>query len=113
MLYRGPFLEETIEPWTISYRERLRSRYLRAIRRSGEQFEIVENFERAANLYEKGLETDPLAEELYRRLMRCRYAAGQKGEAIAAYERCKKILCSVLGINPSPETEAVYRAIDK
>jgi len=111
MLYRGPFLEETGEPWAICSRERLRGMYLRAIRRSGEQFEIVANYETAANLYHKGLETDPLAEEIYRRLMKCHNAAGRRGEAISVYKRCKKILYSVLGIDPTPETEAVYRSL--
>ena len=110
-LYQGPFLEDIDEPWAISRRERLRAKYLRAIRRLGERLEITADFGMAANLYEKGLETDPLAEELYRHLMLCRHAAGQKSEAVAAYERCRKMLGSVLRIAPSPETEALYRVI--
>jgi DNA-binding SARP family transcriptional activator len=111
MLYKGQFLEETDEPWAISCRERLRSRFLRAVWRSGEHLERSGRFDLAVELYRKGLEADTLAEELYRRLMRCHQAAGQRGEAIAAYERCKKIIRSVLGIEPSSETEALYRTI--
>jgi ATP/maltotriose-dependent transcriptional regulator MalT/DNA-binding SARP family transcriptional activator len=111
MLYRGPFLEETSEPWAISSRERLRSRYLKAVRRVGENLEGTGQFDRAVELYEKGLETDPLAEVLYRRLMECHEAAGQRGEAISVYERCKKILRSVLGVYPSPKTETIYRTL--
>jgi DNA-binding SARP family transcriptional activator len=111
MLYKGQFLEETDEPWAISCRERLRSRFLRAIWRSGEHLERSGKFDLAVELYRKGLEVDYLTEELYRRLMKCHHAAGQRGEALAAYERCKKIIRSVLGIEPSPETEALYRAI--
>ena len=111
LLYKGPFLEESSEPWLISCRERLRHRYLRAIRRRGEQLESAADFEGAANLYEKGLEADPLAEELYRRLMKCYNDAGRRGEAVSSYQRCKKILRSAMGIDPSPETEALHRTI--
>lgn len=111
MLYRGPFLEENSEPWAISSRERLRNRYLKAVRRVGEHLEETGQFDRAVELYEKGLESDPLAEVLYRRLMECHEAAGERGEAISAYERCKKILRSVLGIDPSAKTEMIYRTL--
>jgi DNA-binding SARP family transcriptional activator len=110
-LYNGPFLEDSPEPWAISTRERLRGRYLRAIRRSGEEFEIAGNYDRSAILYEKGLEADPLVEELYRCLMRCRQAAGQTSEAVAVYSRCKYILRSVLGVEPSKETRELFRAL--
>ena len=112
-LYQGPFLKGSGDPWAISCRERLRNRFLRGVQRLGENFENAGQFDRAVELYRKGLETDILAEELYRRQMRCHHATGKKSEAIAVYERCRKILRSVLGIETSPETEAVYRAIDK
>jgi ATP/maltotriose-dependent transcriptional regulator MalT/DNA-binding SARP family transcriptional activator len=111
-LYRGPFLEDSPEPWAISTRERLRGKYLRGVRRSGEELEIAGNYERAAILYEKGLDADPLVEELYRCLMRCRQAAGQTSEAVAVYNRCKNILRSVLGVDPSKGTKELYRALN-
>jgi DNA-binding SARP family transcriptional activator len=110
-LYRGHFLNESDEPWLISCRERLRNRFLRAVWRRGERLEKLGRFDLALELYRRGLDVDPLAEELYRRLMRCHHTAGQKSEAISVYERCKKVLRSVMGIDPSPETEALHRAI--
>lgn len=111
MLYKGQFLEDSGEPWLISCRERLRNRFLRAVWRRGERLEKLGRFDLALELYRRGLDVDPLAEELYRRLMRCHHTAGQKSEAISVYERCKKVLRSVMGIDPSPETEALHRAI--
>jgi DNA-binding SARP family transcriptional activator len=52
-----------------------------------------------------------LAEELYRRLMRCHAALGRRAEALAVYERCRKMLATVLGIEPTPETEILHRAL--
>jgi DNA-binding SARP family transcriptional activator len=57
--------------------------------------------------YQKGLEVDDLAEELYRRLMICHRQLGQVAEALVVYHRCRRKLSAVLRINPSPETDAV------
>ena len=113
MLYKGQFLEETDEQWLISCRERLRSRFLRAVGRWGEHLEETGRTDLAQELYRRGLEADPLAEELYRRLMRCHFKSGQRCEALSVYERCKKILRSALGIDPSRETETLYRTFVK
>jgi DNA-binding SARP family transcriptional activator len=112
-LYQGPFLGSFDAPWALSYRERLRFRFLRAVLGLGEHFEGLGLFERAADLYRQGLEMDVLAEDLYRRLMNCQQAAGQGAAAIATYKRCRRMLRSVLGVDPSGETEAIYRALCK
>jgi LuxR family transcriptional regulator, maltose regulon positive regulatory protein len=112
-LYQGPFLGSYDASWTLSYRERLRSRFLRAILWLGDHFEGLDLFERAADLYRQGLEMDALAEELYRRLMKCHRSAGQEAAAIATYQRCRRMLRTVLGVDPSRETEAVYQALCK
>ncbi|NVN90189.1 MAG: hypothetical protein HXX11_06255 [Desulfuromonadales bacterium] len=109
-LYRGQYLEASGEPWAILYRERLRTRYLRAVRIQGEYLEAGENFGPAVELYCKGLEIEPTAEELYRRLMKCHLTAGQTSEAIAVYERCRTMLQTAMGIRPSRETEDIYHS---
>jgi LuxR family transcriptional regulator, maltose regulon positive regulatory protein len=112
-LYQGPFLKGSDDVWVISSRERLRNRYLRAVQLLGERMENTGQYDRAVDLYRKGLETDILAEEMYRRLMKCHQATGKNSEAAEVYDRCRKMLRYVLGIEPSRETEAIYRAIDK
>jgi DNA-binding SARP family transcriptional activator len=110
-LYQGPFLGGYDASWALSYRERLQSRFLRAILRLGNHFEGLGHLERAVDLYRQGLEMDGLAEELYRRLMKCHRTAGQAATAIATYRRCRRMLRSALGVDPSPETQAVYRTL--
>jgi DNA-binding SARP family transcriptional activator len=110
-LYQGPFLKGTGDPWAISCRERLRNRYLRGVQSLGERLEGAGQFDMAVELYRKGLETDILAEEMYRRLMKCLQSTGKNCEAVAVYERCRKLLHQVIGIEPSRETEAVYREL--
>jgi len=112
-LYWGTFLGTSDESWAVARRERLRTRYLRALRLLGEHLEAGERHDRAVELYCKGLEIEPASEELYRRLMKCHLAAGQPGEAIAVYERCRAMLRTLMGSGPSWETKAVYQSIGK
>jgi LuxR family maltose regulon positive regulatory protein len=111
-MYRGPFLSgETEEPWVVSMRERLRSKFLRSVKWLGHYWEQAKKYEKALEFYQRGLEVDDLAEELYRRLMICHQRLGQKAEALSVYNRCKKILSTTLGIEPSPETQAIYKSL--
>jgi DNA-binding SARP family transcriptional activator len=111
-MYRGPFLSGEIEhPWVISTRERLRRRFLKYLSLLGHYWGQSERWEKALECYERGLEVDELAEELYRRLMICYKRLGRKAEALSVYNRCKKTLSSALGIEPSPETQTIYQKI--
>lgn len=111
-LYRGPFLGgEDCEPWAISYRERLRSKFLRATGKLGRLHERNGEYERAIEAYQMALETDDLAEELYHHLMLCYHALGRKAEALAVYVRCREILAKILGIKPSQQTQAIYERL--
>jgi tetratricopeptide (TPR) repeat protein len=112
-LYQGAFLKDADDPWATSYRERLRYRYLRGIQRLGEHLEKAGQFDRAVDLYRKGLDTDMQAEDMYYRLMKCHMAAGRKSAAMATYETCRKVLRSVLRIDPSRKTQAAYRALSE
>jgi len=61
-LYRGPFLgAEREAAWQLERRERMRSRFVRAIGRLGRWWEQAGKPERAAELYEKSFENDSLA----------------------------------------------------
>jgi LuxR family maltose regulon positive regulatory protein len=113
-LYKGPFLSgETDQPWTISYRERLRSKFLRTVRRLGLYWEEVGNCEKAVDCYQKGLEVDDLAEEFYQRLIYCYHSLDRRAEALTVYNRCRNTLSMVLGVNPSPSTETLYKKLLK
>jgi LuxR family transcriptional regulator, maltose regulon positive regulatory protein len=113
-LYRGPFLEgDKVEPWAISYGERLKSKFLRAAVRLGKFLEKNEERDKAIECYSKALEVDGLAEEFYQRQMLCYNASGRKAEALSAYNRCRETLHSVLGVEPCPETQAIYEIVKR
>ena len=111
-MYGGAFLiGEMEQPLVTSFRERLRSKFLRYVTWLGRYWEETNRWEKALECYQRGLEMDDLAEELYRRLMLCHQRLGQKVEALSAYKRCEKILKDILGIEPSPETQALHKTI--
>ncbi|MEO8755690.1 MAG: BTAD domain-containing putative transcriptional regulator, partial [Casimicrobiaceae bacterium] len=111
-LYRGHFLEgESDSAWMLGMRQRLRGRFLRNVVALGEYLEGHGEIERAVRLYERGLELDNLSEELYRRLMLTYRQLGQAAGALEVYRRCRHLLSIVLGVNPSAETEAIYRSL--
>ncbi len=61
--------------------------------------------------YQRGLEVDALAEEFYQRLMASYLSWGRRAEAIAVYRRCRKVLQSTLGLDPSPRTEEIFKVL--
>jgi len=111
-MYGGPFLAGEVEQsWMISIRERVRRKFLGNVSWLGHYWEENQRWEKALECYERGLEVDELAEELYRRLIMCYQRLDRKAEALSVYNRCKKTLSSALGIEPSPETQALYQKI--
>ena len=110
-LYIGPFLPFEELPLAVSPREKLRGGFLKAVAHLGRLYEEGERWEDAISLYGKGLEVDDLAEELYRRLMACHIRRGQESEALSVYRRCRRTLSSVLGVDPSAETQAVASSL--
>ena len=113
-LYSGSFLGgEKVESWAISYGERLRSKFLRAVAKLGNSFEENGEPERAIECYQKGLEVDGLAEEFYQRLILAFHSSGRTAEALAVYDRCREILRASLGVEPSRGTQAIYENLLK
>jgi DNA-binding SARP family transcriptional activator len=40
--------------------------------------------------------------------MRCEAALGNRAEAVRAYHQCRQLLREQLGVDPSPETQALF-----
>lgn len=104
-LYQGSFLcrdQETAA--AIVYRERLRSRLLRALERLGQFWAATGDGTKTLECYLYALEVDPSAEVFYQRLMRHYHAAGRHAEAIAVYQRCRLTLQALVGVSPCADT---------
>ncbi|HET7403616.1 MAG TPA: BTAD domain-containing putative transcriptional regulator, partial [Usitatibacter sp.] len=110
-LYSGHFLADESMPCAVLRRERLRSKFVRASSRLGSLLEARNDFADARDIYQRALEMDPLAEEFHRGVMRCLKAQGRVPEALEAYRRCRQLLSVALGVQPSAETQALYRVL--
>jgi two-component SAPR family response regulator len=109
-LYRADFLvQEEPQPWTIIARDKLRSQWLRFVTGVGQMLMQTNQLDLAITLYHRALESDPLAEELYRQLMRCYQRAGRHTEAVGVYRRCRDMLSILLGVAPADGTTVIYR----
>ena len=112
-LYQGPFLaDEGLEHyWALPLRERLNEQFLSLIERRGRSLEQKRHWDQAIACYQRGLAAENLAEGLYRRLMSCYRELGDIVKAVQVYRRLKNTLSSILGVEPSPQTESLYRAL--
>ena len=103
-LYRAPFLGDIDMPWAVPMRERLCSRFLQHTLHVGDHYEHVQRWRDAVRLYERVLEINPLAEDLYRRLMTAYLHLDRRADALRVYQRCERTLTTSLGVPPSCET---------
>jgi DNA-binding SARP family transcriptional activator len=111
-LYQGEFLAGEDElPDVLVVRGRLHAGFTRQIGAQGARLEAVGQLEAAVRLYRRVVEQQPLAEETYRRLIRCLLELGQRAEAYEVYRHCRQQLSVVLGIRPAPETEALVSGL--
>lgn len=111
-LYQGHFLAQEEElSWMLGAREKWRSKWLRLLISVGQSWEVLEQWNKATELYQRGLELDPLAEELYCSLMRVHQRRGQLASGLEVYRRCRQMLSVVLGVKPSAETESLHQSL--
>jgi len=111
-VYQGHFLaREQSTCWSVSMEERLRNRFVYAMLAMGSYWEQQGLPAHAVLCYQKGIEVDDLIETFYQRLMLCLARTGRQPEAIASYRQCKHVLAVVLGLQPTEETQQIYRSI--
>jgi DNA-binding SARP family transcriptional activator len=111
-LYQDHFLaREDMAPWSVSLRERLRSKFIYNLLDVGRYWELHGFWDKAVQCYQKGLEVDDLIEVFYQRLMLCCLETRRISEGMSVYRRCRQILSVVLGLQPEPETDAIYQSL--
>ncbi len=109
-IYQGEFLHNEIDvAWAIAPREQYRALFLRTIERLGESLLASDNFSAARDCYEFGIAVDSLIEHFYQGLMRSYWGLGRPAEVQSVLARCRQVLRASLGLECSPETEALAR----
>lgn len=111
-VYQGPLLPEDLYvEWTIARREHLRRTYVALRHQLVEHFLEQREYGKAISHLEALLAADRVAEETHRLLMQAYALNGQRHRALRQYQRCRQELGEELGVDPSPETTALYNAI--
>lgn len=108
---RRPFLVGDNGPWAIRTRTNLQDILVRAYECLSVIFVWSGEPITAARYAKLAVEAEPFRETAHQHLMRAHAAAGNRADALRAYERCRGLLADELGVSPSPQTEAVYLEI--
>lgn len=116
--YRGPFLSgfslpaaPEFELWVSEQRTLHERLYLDALRVLLRCEATYMDYDRAIKYARMYLQVDEMAEDIHRELMVLHVMAGDRPAAIQQYKRCASVLERELGVEPLPETRAIYRAV--
>ncbi|HWT05595.1 MAG TPA: AAA family ATPase, partial [Xanthomonadales bacterium] len=111
-LYGGDLLEEIFaDDWLIPERERLRNMQFANLGALVPRFRIARNHARALQYAELMLAMDPWREDALRHVMSLRDELGNRAGALAEFDRFTAVLSEQLGVEPMPETIALYETI--
>jgi len=116
-LYRGDFLEgfyidgQGFEDWALLERERLRFRAMEALDRLIDCHVSQRDYAGGIAAATRLLHLDPLREKTHRQLMQLLALSGEREAALGQYDTCRRMLADEFGVQPAPETTALYQRI--
>jgi DNA-binding SARP family transcriptional activator len=117
-LYRGAFLEgfyvsnaPDFETWMLDQRELLHTQAVDAFSRLADQHAQRGDLLGAIAHSRHLLRMDPAHEAAHRQLMQLLTHSGQRSAALAQFDLCRRALDEELGVEPAPETVALYERI--
>lgn len=111
-LYQGPLLpDDRYEPWAYGRRDILTRQYLDALECLAAAQKAEANYPAALATLRTMISADPLHEPAYRALMRVHALAGQRQQAVRAYQSLQDALQRELDVEPEPESQDLYHRI--
>lgn len=117
-LYQGDFLADfylddsnEFEEWAEINRQSYRRKALDALETLARIAARQKEYPAARSYCERQLEIDNLRESAYRQLMEVLALSGQRGEALALYETCRRLFMEELGMSPSSRMTELYENI--
>jgi predicted ATPase/DNA-binding SARP family transcriptional activator len=107
-LYAGELLADFYDDWITPLREQLRRLHIGRLLDLTQALRARSEYQQAIQVAQRVLAADLGNEPAHQHLIFCYLAAGDRAEAIAQYERCRAILQREFGVEPLPETTALY-----
>jgi DNA-binding SARP family transcriptional activator len=98
--------------WLEQQRTRRRDRVRHSLVELAQMAEGVKDWDDALSHAKELLALEPLNEDAHRRLMRLHHLAGDRAEALLAFDRCEQVLKDEVGAKPSAQTLALLHSIE-
>ena len=105
---RRPFLPGEDGDWIERERGRMHAILVRALDCLVDVWFANDEPALAVEAARESILLEPFRETGYQRLIRLHTALGNRAEALRVYEDCRRLLASELGVDPSPDTEALF-----
>jgi DNA-binding SARP family transcriptional activator len=95
------------DEWLVVERERFRQLRLHALEALCERLTAAGHHGRAIQAALASVAGEPLRESAHRALIRAHFAEGNMAEALQQYRSCRRLLHDELGVEPSPQLQAL------
>ncbi|MFI9642518.1 BTAD domain-containing putative transcriptional regulator [Micromonospora sp. NPDC051925] len=105
---RRPFLSDHEGEWVTSVRQRLDELLVAALEIASLASSALGEDREALRYASEAVQRGPLRESAHRCRMAAHVAAGNRAEALHAYNTLRRVLVEELGVDPAPETQALY-----
>jgi hypothetical protein len=103
-----PLLPGHEGPWVEDRRAALRQVLIDGLETQADIHLVAGNGQAAVGPARDLVALEPFRDSAHERLVRAHAAAGDRGEALRAYDHYRRALAEELGVGPSPELEAAY-----
>jgi ATP/maltotriose-dependent transcriptional regulator MalT/DNA-binding SARP family transcriptional activator len=110
-VYRGNYLTEVEETWTLNPREYLRQNFLNILLKAAGIYFDMAKYDQALEYCQRALNEDNLLEEAYRMALRTFAAMGDRVGLVRQYQQCVEVLEREINTEPSPQTQALYQQL--
>ena len=111
-LVRGPVLEdEPYAEWADQLRTVYRPRHVNALVSAGQLCLLSGDAHSALARAEEAISLNPLSETAYQVQMTAAYALWRQDDALAAFDRCRRLLGEELGVDPLDKTVELHLSI--
>lgn len=110
-IYAGDLLDGSYADWSLVERDRLRELFQTTLLELMVYHGKRREFSQAISFGQRIVREDPLREEVQRELIKLYALSNQPAQAMAQYNQCQVVLMQELGIEPMPETQAVFRQV--
>jgi predicted ATPase/DNA-binding SARP family transcriptional activator len=112
-LYQDDLLANLYEDWIIPWRDKLRDLYHHSLFHLIHLHQSRGIYDRAIACAARILARDPANEDAHYQLMLSYFSSGNYTAALKQFEVFRRVLLKEIGVEPSPQTKALYQRIQR